>query len=106
MDLIWGRYSPLAYSAIGSVVLIPLVINFHFLSPVLVITIIFTAIGIFDFFQKSSLLRANFPIIGHMRYLLESFRPSYANIFGKMIMTNSPTHEIKGLWSTNAQSLF
>ena len=52
MDLIWGRYSPLAYSAIGSVVLIPLVINFHFLSPILVITIIFTAIGIFDFFQK------------------------------------------------------
>ena len=49
MDLIWGRYSPLAYSAVGSVVLIPLVINFHFLSPVLVMTIIFTAIGTFDF---------------------------------------------------------
>ena len=81
MDLIWGRSSPLAYSAIGSVVLIPLVINFHFLSPILVITIIFTAIGIFDFFQKSSLLRANFPIIGHMRYLLESFRPELRQYF-------------------------
>ena len=61
MDLIWGRYSPLAYSAIGSIVLTPLVINFHFLSPVLVITIIFTAVGIFGSYQKNLLPRLIFP---------------------------------------------
>jgi hypothetical protein len=81
MDFIWGRYSPLVYSAVGSVVLIPLVVRFPFLSPVLAITIVLIAIGIFDFFQKSSLLRANFPIIGHMRYLFESFRPELRQYF-------------------------
>jgi glutamate synthase domain-containing protein 2 len=81
MDFIWGRYSPLAFFVIGSAVLTPLVFYFPFLSPILLITIIFTAIGFFDYFQKSSLLRANFPIIGHMRYFFESFRPELRQYF-------------------------
>ena len=65
MDFLWGRYSALVYSALGSIILLPLVILVPALSPILLITLFFTAIGVFDFYQKSSLVRANFPIIGH-----------------------------------------
>jgi glutamate synthase domain-containing protein 2 len=81
MDIIWGRYSILFYSVVISMVLIPVVFFVPFLFPILVITICFAAIGIYDFFQKSSLLRANFPIIGHIRYFFESFRPELRQYF-------------------------
>ena len=81
MDFLWGRYSALVYSALGSIILIPLVILVPALSPILLITLFVTAIGVFDFYQKSSLVRANFPIIGHMRYFFESFRPELRQYF-------------------------
>ena len=81
MDFVWGRYSVLVFSAVGSVILMPIVIVVPFLSPALIITMLLTALGIFDFFQKSSLLRANFPIVGHMRYFFESFRPELRQYF-------------------------
>ena len=56
MDFVWGRYSVLVFSAVGSVILMPIVIVVPFLSPALIITMLLTALGIFDFFQKSSLL--------------------------------------------------
>ena len=74
MDYIWGRYSVLLYSVIGSLILIPIVILVPLVTPVLVVAVFLSCVGIFDFFQKSSLLRANFPIVGHMRYFFESFR--------------------------------
>jgi len=81
MDFIWGRYSVLVYSAVASAILIPMAIAVPYLSPVLIVTIILTVTGIFDFYQKSSLLRANFPIIGHVRYFFESFRPELRQYF-------------------------
>ena len=81
MDYIWGRYSVLLYSVIGSLILIPIVILVPLVTPVLVVAVFLSCVGIFDFFQKSSLLRANFPIVGHMRYFFESFRPELRQYF-------------------------
>jgi glutamate synthase domain-containing protein 2 len=81
MDFLWGRYSVLVYSALGSIILLPIVIITPLLVPILALTVSLSAIGIFDFYQKSSLVRANFPIIGHMRYFFESFRPELRQYF-------------------------
>ena len=81
MDFLWGRYSALLYSALGSIILIPLVLMMPLLAPILILAIFLTAVGIFDFFQKTSLVRANFPIVGHMRYFFESFRPELRQYF-------------------------
>ncbi len=81
MDFLWGRYSALLYSAVGSIILIPLVLMMPLLAPILILAIFLTAVGIFDFFQKTSLVRANFPIVGHMRYFFESFRPELRQYF-------------------------
>ena len=81
MDYLWGRYSALVYSVITTIILLPLTIISPILIPLCVITTILTIIGIFDFFQKTSLVRANFPILGHMRYFFESFRPELRQYF-------------------------
>ena len=81
MDYLWGRYSALIYSGITTIILLPLTIISPVLIPFFSITAILTIIGIFDFFQKTSLVRANFPILGHMRYFFESFRPELRQYF-------------------------
>ena len=81
MDILWGRYSVLVYSAVASIILLPLGILVPILLPFFIITLTLTAIGLFDFFQKASLVRANFPIVGHMRYFFESFRPELRQYF-------------------------
>ena len=40
-----------------------------------------TALGIADMFQTSQSIRRNFPILGHMRYLLEGIRPEIQQYF-------------------------
>ncbi|MCI5055403.1 MAG: FMN-binding glutamate synthase family protein, partial [Flavobacteriales bacterium] len=38
-------------------------------------------IAIYDLLQKKHAIRRNFPIVGHFRYLLESFRPEIMQYF-------------------------
>ena len=81
MDYIWGRYSVLVYSLLGSIMLIPVTIYLPLVIPLLAVSSFLSVVGIYDFFQKSSLVRANFPIIGHMRYFFESVRPELRQYF-------------------------
>jgi len=74
MDWIWGRYTALLLSGLLTIALIPVVIMEPLLGPILLLTFALTALGINDFFQKNYSMRANFPIIGHLRSLFESVR--------------------------------
>jgi hypothetical protein len=81
MDWVWGRYTALLLSGILTIALIPIVIVFPLVSPLLLLTLGLTAMGLWDYFQKASNLRANFPILGHLRYFFESVRPELRQYF-------------------------
>jgi glutamate synthase domain-containing protein 2 len=81
MDWMWGRYSALLYSAILTILLVPLSLNLPLLSPVLLLAFGLSAIGVYDYFQTAVTLRANFPILGHLRYFFESVRPELRQYF-------------------------
>jgi glutamate synthase domain-containing protein 2 len=81
MDWIWGRYSALLYSVILTILLVPLVMSQPLLSPLLLLTAGLAAVGVHDYFQTAVMLRANFPILGHLRYFFESVRPELRQYF-------------------------
>ena len=53
-----------------------------------------TLIGIFDIFQKKHAIKRNFPVIGHFRYLLESFRPEIQQYFVETDTEGTPINRI------------
>ena len=85
MSLIWGRFAVWFYSII--LFLAGLVLSLTLFSDMLVIwgtTAIFGALsllGLLDFTQKKRAVRANYPILGRMRYILESIRPELRQYF-------------------------
>ena len=85
MSLIWGRFAVWFYSII--LFLAGLVLSLTIFSDMLVIwgaTAIFGALsllGLLDFTQKKRAVRANYPILGRMRYILESIRPELRQYF-------------------------
>ncbi|MBK8516638.1 MAG: FMN-binding glutamate synthase family protein [Saprospiraceae bacterium] len=46
-----------------------------------IITLPIILIGLMDTFNRKSAIKRNFPVIGHFRYLLESFRPEIQQYF-------------------------
>lgn len=81
MDWIWGRYSPLLYSLLGALCLLPFVEEQPLTVPLVFLLLTLGLIGLMDFFQKDSTLRANFPILGHFRYFFETIRPELRQYF-------------------------
>jgi len=75
MDIIWGRYSLLVYTAIASAV--SLVLTFYFPSFVfsLLISFLLFLVALKDFLQKKRSILSNFPLLGRFRFFLESIRP-------------------------------
>jgi len=51
-------------------------------------------IGIIDIIQKKHTIKKNFPVIGHFRYLLESFRPEIQQYFVETDMEGTPVNRI------------
>ncbi len=81
MDWIWGRYSPLLYSLLGALCLFPFIEQHPLIGPLAFLFLVLGFIGLLDFFQKGSALRANFPVLGHLRYLFETIRPELRQYF-------------------------
>jgi glutamate synthase domain-containing protein 2 len=48
---------------------------------VFVITVILSLVGMYDLVQRKHAILRNYPVIGHMRYVLESFRPELRQYF-------------------------
>ncbi len=75
IEIIWGRYSLLFYTAICSV----LAFIFSFVNQI-ALAIFFVFFFLFlvalkDFMQKKRSILSNFPLLGRFRFLLESIRP-------------------------------
>ena len=47
----------------------------------LLLSLALSTLGLHDFFQKHSPVRANFPVLGRLRYLFESIRPELRQYF-------------------------
>jgi len=84
MNWVLGRYSALFYSLLCTAGLSTAnLLGFTSLSLTTALTTasILSALGLYDLFQKQSSVRANFPIIGRLRYFFESIRPELRQYF-------------------------
>ncbi len=81
MDLLYGRFSALFYSACGAL----LAAGFAFHTPaiwgVFALCLVLTLIGIRDYRQTQHPVLANYPLLGNFRYLFESIRPEIRQYF-------------------------
>ncbi len=59
-----------------------------------VILIPLMAMGFYDYFQKAHTIRRNFPLIGRMRYVLESIRPEIMQYFVETDTEGRPLNRI------------
>lgn len=66
--------------------------------PVFLYSFLLTAplifIGVRDSFNKTSAIKRNFPVIGHARYILESFRPEIQQYFVETDSEGTPINRI------------
>lgn len=56
----------------------------------LIVSVPLITLGFFDIFNKKSAIKSNFPVIGHFRYLLESFRPEIQQYFVETDIEGTP----------------
>ncbi len=51
-------------------------------------------LGVFDIFQKKRAIRRNYPLVGRMRYLLESIRPEIQQYFVESDTSGTPINRV------------
>ncbi len=85
MNWLLGRYSVLFYAMLGNVAFgTGLMLGIGpeaILGGCLLLSLVLSTLGLHDFFQKHSPVRANFPVLGRLRYLFESIRPELRQYF-------------------------
>ena len=72
------------FITLSTIILLTIGIVSLFWKPILWSLIVFLPLiimGVYDIFQKKHAIKNNFPVIGHLRYLLESFRPEIQQYF-------------------------
>ncbi|MBF8680436.1 FMN-binding glutamate synthase family protein [Pseudomonas fulva] len=69
-----SRYAVFAVCIVFTLVTLPL-IHHHWLWPFTLTTGLLSLIGLFDLLQKRHAVRRNYPILGNIRYLVETIRP-------------------------------
>lgn len=65
----------------------------QFYQPILwtlIITLPLILVGIMDILNKKNTIKNNFPVIGHLRYLLETFRPEIQQYFVETDIEGTP----------------
>ena len=70
-----NRYAFFVFCVLFAVITLPLVARFGGLWPFTLIALILSALGIVDLLQTRHAVRRNYPILGRIRYLIESVRP-------------------------------
>ena len=82
MALLWGRFSLWFYSGLACIVSAVLALLFTpFLWLVFIFFLCVFGLGFFDYTQKKRGVIANYPLLGRMRYMLESVRPELRQYF-------------------------
>lgn len=81
MEILWGRYSAVFYCALGA--LASALLGLHrpaWWIPAAVLLLL-SAIGLYNLRQKQHPVLANYPLLGYLRYVLESLRPELRQYF-------------------------
>ncbi|MEJ6669912.1 MAG: FMN-binding glutamate synthase family protein, partial [Pseudomonadales bacterium] len=85
MNWLFGRYSVVFYATLATLAGAAwLIIDGPFnpwLMSSLALSILLMVFGIQDYFQTDSAVRANFPVLGRLRYFFESIRPELRQYF-------------------------
>src|SRR5262245_34535673 len=75
------RFAALTASLIGTVVFAALSAYHGFFVALLVPAALLSAIGLWDLLQSSHSIRRNYPILAHIRFMLEKIRPEIRQYF-------------------------
>lgn len=70
-----SRYAFFVCCVLFAVITLPLLARFGGLWPFTLIAVVLTFMGIIDLLQTRHAVRRNYPILGRIRYLIESIRP-------------------------------
>lgn len=70
-----SRYAFFAFCVLFTVITLPLLPSFGWLWPFALATGILSLLGLYDLFQPRHAVRRNYPVLGRIRYLVESIRP-------------------------------
>ena len=81
MDYLFGRFSLVTYTVIGSIAFAALgLVNAMFFAPAVVLGAL-GLLGISDYTQKKRAVLGNYPLIGRFRFIFESIRPELRQYF-------------------------
>lgn len=74
-----------------------LILNYYFPNTILLWILIapLMGLGVYDYFQKRHAIRRNFPLIGRMRYLMESLRPEIMQYFVETDTEGRPINRLE-----------
>ncbi len=75
MDIIWGRYSLLVYTAVISAASAVACFFSPFFTIIFLSSFFLFIVSLKDFLQKKRSILSNFPLLGRFRFFLESIRP-------------------------------
>ncbi len=75
IDIIWGRYSLLVYTAVISAISGVACFFNSFFTIIFFLSFFLFIISLKDFLQKKRSILSNFPLLGRFRFFLESIRP-------------------------------
>lgn len=69
------RYTVFAFCVLFSLITLPVAFAVSWLWPLTLLTAALSLLGLYDLLQTRHAVRRNYPIVGNIRYLVESIRP-------------------------------
>lgn len=69
------RYTVFAFGVLFTLITLPFVFSVGWLWPLTLVTAALSVLGLYDLLQTRHAVRRNYPIVGNIRYLVESIRP-------------------------------
>lgn len=100
-DILFGRFTVWSISILLLVgCFIGSYFSIYFLIPMLAFLFL-SFIGLKDFLNSEHPVLGNYPLIGRMRYILESIRPELRQYFWESDSDELPFLEIRGRWFIN-----
>jgi hypothetical protein len=94
----YSRFLPWVLSGFGFFLFFPFS---HLLSFICLILFI---IGWRDYRQEHHAVLRNYPVTGHLRFMLEYIRPRFGSIFSKAMKKIYPSREISVPWCIRVQN--
>ena len=85
-----GRYAVLVGVSFGALIsVVGLLFTSAFIWPLIIFSFL-TILGFRDYFKSTHPVRANYPLMGRLRYLLESIRPELRQYFWESDTDETP----------------